>query len=575
MKLFLKRTQLYLLVCLVSLLSLAGKISGAQFSDSLNPGSDSARFITWSYKETPMGLYVPASTGKKIPIVMFLHSCHNELVVPELWIISALNTVEPCAVFIPTAPPAIDFTCADWGGTYDGSRRPNMVNALHELDSIIKVFGFDTTRIYLYGESMGGEGVYRLLADFPSRFAGGVTAAGYTVNKSADKMAKTPLWIFHSAEDEISGVDNARTIHQAILSAGGTTVHYTEYEDLSHSSSIQKARTEEGLLKWLLTQIRSEFAEPDTGKDSTKFITWTYKDANMGLYLPKSTGKPLPVVMYLHYCTGNPVYPEFWIIPALNAVEPCAVFVPTAPPELNTQNSCADWGGTYDAALRPNMINALHELDSIIKLHGFDTSRQYIYGESMGGEGVYRLLMDFPTRFAGGVVASGYTANKGADKMAKTPLWIFHGSDDNTSSVDNARTIHQSILNAGGTEVKYTEYEGLDHVPAMNQPHEEDGLMEWLLSQKHTTTILKQPRKQDAIRKTDLLYCKNGSLYFSRPVPSDAFLSLFGLNGETIYETAMSVSTVVLPLAFRNRVMLWRVSNKSFSTSGKIMPIAK
>jgi predicted peptidase len=30
---------------------------------------------------------------------------------------------------------------------------------------------------------MGGEGVYRLLADFPTKFAGAVDVAGYTVNK--------------------------------------------------------------------------------------------------------------------------------------------------------------------------------------------------------------------------------------------------------------------------------------------------------------------------------------------------------------------------------------------------------
>jgi poly(3-hydroxybutyrate) depolymerase len=177
--------------------------------------------------------------------------------------------------------------------------------------------------------------------------------------------------------------------------------------------------------------------------DSAQFITWNYKGAEMGFYLPKSTNK-LPIVMYLHYCTGNPVYPEFWIVPALSKIEPCAVFLPTAPAEVNTQYPCADWGGTYDQSMRPNLVNALHELDSLITLHGLDQSRVYIYGESMGGEGVYRLLMDFSERFAGGVVASGYTVDKGADKMAKTPLWIFHGSDDNTASVMHGLFISQS-----------------------------------------------------------------------------------------------------------------------------------
>jgi poly(3-hydroxybutyrate) depolymerase len=304
-------------------------------------------------------------------------------------------------------------------------------------------------------------------------------------------------------------------------------------------------------------------------KDST-FTTWKYKDADMGLYLPKSTNK-LPVVMYLHYCTGAPVYPEFWIVSALNKIEPCAVFLPTAPAEVNTQYPCADWGGTYDQSMRLNLINALHELDSLIEMHGLDKSRVFVYGESMGGEGVYRLLMDYPERFAGGVVASGYTIDKGADKMAKTPLWIFHGSDDNTASVSNARTIYKSIKDSGGTLVKYTEYEGYDHTPAMNKVHDEPGVLEWLLIQNRTTAICKAIRNAPVSGNVELLYCKSGCVKLSRSVPSGAVLSLFGLNGEIIYQTGLSDTAVKLPASINSPVMLWRISHPAFVASGRVL----
>jgi predicted peptidase len=185
--------------------------------------------------------------------------------------------------------------------------------------------------------------------------------------------------------------------------------------------------------------------------------------------------------MYLHACHNDPVYPEYWIIKAANAVEPCAVFLPTAPPAIDF--TCADWGGTYDEAMRPNMVDALAELDRVIQQNGFDSKRQYIYGESMGGEGVYRLLMDLPTRFAGAVSAAGYTKDKGAAQMVQTPLWIFHGAEDNTNPVDADQAITKSIKDAGGTKVKYTEYPGLDHVPGIEQARTEPGLFEWLVSQ--------------------------------------------------------------------------------------------
>lgn len=220
---------------------------------------------------------------------------------------------------------------------------------------------------------------------------------------------------------------------------------------------------------------------PADGTQETGFLTWTYDGTPMGLYLPAPTGKPLPVVMYLHGCHNDPVYSDFWLISALNALEPCAVFLPTAPP---LDDMCADWGGTYDAALRPAMIDALAELDRLIQQYGFDSKRQYLYGESMGGEGVYRLLVDFPARFAGAVAVAGYTLDTGASQMAQTPLWIFHGSEDTINPVDNDRAIYQSILAAGGTKVKYTEYPGLDHVPAIEQARGEPGLLEWLLAQR-------------------------------------------------------------------------------------------
>jgi len=221
--------------------------------------SDTSRqtgFSTWSYQGTPMGLYVPASTGTPLPVVMYLHGCHNDPVSPDYWIIAALNAVEPVAVFLPTAPPSIDFTCADWGGTYDEALRPNMKNALAELNRLMGEYGFDTSRQYLYGESMGGEGVFRLLADFPTRFAGAVAAAGYTINKGASQMAQTPLWIFHGSDDSISPVANDQAIYQAILAAGGTQVKYTEYPGLDHVPAIEQARVQPGLFNWLLAQYR-------------------------------------------------------------------------------------------------------------------------------------------------------------------------------------------------------------------------------------------------------------------------------------------------------------------------------
>lgn len=323
-------------------------------------------------------------------------------------------------------------------------------------------------------------------------------------------------------------------------------------------------------LFWLFScvPVQGQNLSGASTEGSSQFLKWNYKGANMGLYLPPSTVQNPPIVMYLHYCSGDPVSENFWIIPALNAIEPTTVFLPTAPPEVNTQYPCADWGGTYDQDLRSNMINALHELDSLIKEHGLDSSRIYLYGESMGGEGVYRLLMDFPNRFAGAIVASGYTVNKGAKQMASTPLWIFHGSVDQTADVNNARTIYQSIQDSGGTLAQYTEYEGYDHVPAMNKVHSEDGVLEWLLSKKRLTTKMRDTPWISFKPSADLVRLKNGSIQFSPLVPSGSVFSLYTSSGVLLYRGFVMNHSLQIPAEIKNQTLYWRLKRFNQLSSG-------
>lgn len=325
-------------------------------------------------------------------------------------------------------------------------------------------------------------------------------------------------------------------------------------------------------LLWLINSapvLGQGLTDPPEGTLS-QFLTWSYKNANMGLYLPPSTVENPPIVMYLHYCSGNPVSESFWIVPALNAIEPSAVFLPTIG-EVNTQYPCSDWGGTYDTALRSNMINALHELDSLIDVHGLNSSRIYLYGESMGGEGVYKLLMDFPHRFAGAIIASGYTENKGAAQMASTPLWIFHGSNDVTAGVSNARTIYQSIQDAGGALVKYTEYEGLDHVAAMNKAQSEAGALEWLLSKTLVTSKIRYVPMHVSHNPTDMVRFKDGSIQFSPLVPSGSVFSLYTSFGVLVYQGFVSNQAVQLSSEMKRQTLHWHLKHASQSFSGTVM----
>ena len=73
--------------------------------------------------------------------------------------------------------------------------------------------------------------------------------------------------------------------------------------------------------------------------------------------------------------------------------------------------------------------------------------------------------------------------------MAKTSLWLVQGSADTVNPASSVETIHQSILDAGGTQVKFTEYQGLVHVQSIMHARTERCLLDWLLAQLHDGVV--------------------------------------------------------------------------------------
>jgi predicted peptidase len=62
-----------------------------------------------------------------------------------------------------------------------------------------------------------------------------------------------------------------------------------------------------------------------------------------------------------------------------------------------------------------------------------------------------------------------------------TPLWIFHGEEDDVVPVSYSRKIYNEIVRLGGTKVKYTEYPSVKHNSWENVSEEKD-LSKWLFS---------------------------------------------------------------------------------------------
>ncbi len=70
--------------------------------------------------------------------------------------------------------------------------------------------------------------------------------------ETARHVSKTPVWIFHGADDPTVPVEESRKMTAALNAAGGI-VRYTEFPGVGHESWVP-AYAEPELFPWLLQQ---------------------------------------------------------------------------------------------------------------------------------------------------------------------------------------------------------------------------------------------------------------------------------------------------------------------------------
>ncbi len=123
---------------------------------------------------------------------------------------------------------------------------------------------------------------------------------------------------------------------------------------------------------------------------------------------------------------------------------------------------------------------ALEILDTVERKYSIDLTREYVVGQSMGGEGVWAALSIAPRRFAAAVALCGYGDAYMIPRVAKVPVWIFQGEGDPAVPVSRARQWVAELRKAGGAP-RYTEYPGIGH-NAWDVTFREPELATWLFS---------------------------------------------------------------------------------------------
>ncbi len=161
---------------------------------------------------------------------------------------------------------------------------------------------------------------------------------------------------------------------------------------------------------------------------------------------------------------------------------------------------------------------ALKALDQSIAEFNGDPERVYLTGLSMGGQGVWLMASNTPGKFAAIAPVCGFIKIDGDDDVidpaqdvalaaqypqtvekdpfvavarliGTTPVWIFHGADDDVVPVVQARRLAAAMRELGG-DIRYSEYAGVNH-GAWDRAYAEPELISWMLSHRNVSHVRK------------------------------------------------------------------------------------
>lgn len=116
-------------------------------------------------------------------------------------------------------------------------------------------------------------------------------------------------------------------------------------------------------------------------------------------------------------------------------------------------------------------------LEEISEKYNIDENRIYMIGISMGGFGTWELAYRMPEQFAAIVPMCGGAKTSMAEKLSKTPAWVFHGTADNVIPISRSESMVKAIEKLGA-EVKFTRLKNQGH--DISREFNNDQIYEWL-----------------------------------------------------------------------------------------------
>jgi predicted peptidase len=211
------------------------------------------------------------------------------------------------------------------------------------------------------------------------------------------------------------------------------------------------------------------------------------------LLVPKNYARTIkyPLVLFLHGSdergTDNKkqlyVGLDVFASEAMTERYQCFIAAPQCPTDMKWAD--VDWKAdrhTMRDIPTEALAMAIELVRELPKEFSIDTSRVYVTGYSMGGYGSWEAIQRRPDLFAAAVPVCGGGDESQAARIARIPVWAFHGALDQIVKVARSRNMVNSIVMAGGMP-RYTEYPDINHFCwglAFSNPE----MFDWLFKQR-------------------------------------------------------------------------------------------
>jgi len=124
------------------------------------------------------------------------------------------------------------------------------------LDTVIKQYRVDISKMYLTGLSMGGFGTWHMAVEYPDLFAaiapvcgGGLGILGFP--ERVLEIKDLPIWAFHGGKDNIVSAEESRILIRTLKDAGGRPL-LKIYPEAGHDSWTETYSDPE-LYEWFMS----------------------------------------------------------------------------------------------------------------------------------------------------------------------------------------------------------------------------------------------------------------------------------------------------------------------------------